>query len=278
MKKQIFYGIACLFFMSEACQSDSTKLKIGDAVLYDYVVKQGDSVIYKAAHQTGDTASMLLEDINSNEPIKQALVKRVMSMSVNDSLSFELANQQKGFLRLYRIIPATAFPKYIEEADKRSRAFEQRLHEIGKELHAAFPLTENRRKAVLDSAITFFDQYKRGELSEKLTKLGADNLYYTVKGSGKVQPERKKWVWFHYVTISPDNKIVDSYKGLPKGTNISEFPLDEALERGAASFDEGSILLLITPSERQNTSKMAKNTPHTLKNIYWVEVVKVIYF
>jgi hypothetical protein len=274
MKKQIFYGIAFVIFISEACQFKSTP-KIGDAVLYEYVVKQGDSIVYKAARQIGDTATIILEDTKNSEPTKQELVERIMKMSENDSLSFDLNNNQKGFVRLYKIIPAIDFPKYVEEGNKRQMIFDQRLQEIKKELIASLPSYQNRQKTVVDSAKMLSEQYKKGQINDKLNKLGSDDTYFVVKGNGKIQPEKKKWVWFHYVAITPDNKIMDSYKNAPKCTNLSEFPLDEALEKGAGSFEEGSIILLTVPFT--NSIKTAKDSAVSNKTMFWIEVVKVLY-
>lgn len=274
MKKQIFYIITFVIFTSEACQFKSTP-KIGDAVLYEYVVKQDDSIVYKAARQIGDTATMIIEDTNISDPTKKVLVERIMKMSENERLSFDLNNNQKGFLQLYKIIPATDFSKYVEEGNKRQKVFEQRLQEIKKELIVSLPSYQNRQKSVVDSATILFEQYKKGQLSDKLNKIDSDNTFYVVKGNGKIQPERKKWVWFHYVTISPDNKIMDSYKNAPNCTNLAEFPLDESLERGAGSFDEGSIILLsVSPT---NSVKSAKDSAVSNKTMFWIEVVKVLY-
>jgi hypothetical protein len=274
MKKQIFYGIAFVIFISEACQFKSTP-KIGDAVLYEYVVKQGDSIVYKAAHQIGDTATIILEDLNNNDSSKRTLAERIMKMSEHDTLIFDLKNNQKGFLRIYKIIPAIDFPKYVEEGNKKQIVFEQRLQEIRKELIVSLPSYQNRQKSVVDSATMLFEQYRKGHLNDKLNKLGSDNTFYVVQGNGKIQPERKKWVWFHYVTVSPDNKILDSYKNAPKCTNLAEFPLDESLERGAGSFDEGSIILLTVPST--NPLKIVKDSAVSNKTMFWIEVVKVLY-
>lgn len=274
MKNTIFYSIAFLIFMSQACHFKSTP-KIGDAVLYAYVVKQGDSIVYKAAHQIGDTATIILEDINNNEPTKRALVERIMKMSENESLSFDLNNNQKGFLQLYKIIPATEFSKYIEEGNKKQKVFEQRLQEIRKELILSLPSYQNRQKSVVDSATMLFEQCKKGQLNDKLNKLGVDNTFYVVKGNGKIQPERKKWVWFHYVTILPNNKQMNSYKNLPKCTNLAEFELGEELEKSASSFDEGEIILLNIPST--NSLKIAANSAISNRTIFWIEIVKVLY-
>lgn len=268
MKKYFFYGLTLTASVLTACQFKSTP-KIGDAVLYEYVIKQGDSIVYNAAQRIGDTASMIFEGTTNSEPSKQVLVERIMSMSENDTLSFDLDNNQKGFLRIYKIIAATEFAKYIEESDKKQKVFEQRLQEIKKELAVALPSYQNRQKSVVDSATMFFEQYKRGELDGKLNKLGPENTFYVVKGNSKIVPERKKWVWFHYVTISDDTKIKDSYKNQPALTNLAEFSLDEALEKSAASFEEGSIILLTAPNSRHSTVSN--------RHFFWIEVVKVLY-
>jgi hypothetical protein len=280
VKKTIFYYTLCLIFSAFACQLDSTyKPKIGDAVLYDYVIKQGETVVFQSSRQSGDTTTMILEDVAASDPTKKALTERLKQMSENDTLSFDLAGGHKGFLRVYRVIPAKDFPKYIAEADKKQAAFEQRLREIGKELNADRPVYEARRKAVLDSAKLIFEQYKNGQLATKLTTLNADNQYFIVKGNDKNQEERKKWVWFHYVTYAPDGKtIIDSYNKLPRGTNVAEFTFNEALEKNVARFDEGTTAFFSVPAEYQNDAKTGENATVLKKSIYWVEVIKVLNF
>lgn len=279
MKKYIFYYPIFLIFTATACLSDSKiKAKTGDAVLYDYLIKQGNTVVFESAKQAGDTTTMILEDPTAGDPIKAALMERLKSMSANDTLSFNLADNHKGFLRLYRIIPAKDFPKYIEEADKKQLVFEQRLREIGKELNAARPQYVSRRKAVLDSAKLIFDQYKNGQLATKLTTLNTDNQYFIIKGNDKNQGERKKWVWFHYVMYAPDGKtLIDSYNNLPRGTNVAEFTFNEALEKNVASFEEGTTLFFSVPAEYQNAPATGENSTVLKKSIYWIEIMKVLY-
>jgi FKBP-type peptidyl-prolyl cis-trans isomerase 2 len=279
MKKYILYSLVFLLFTSFSCQfSSGVKPKMGDAVLYDYTVKEGDAVVFKSALQMGDTATMIIEDMNINDPLKKTLVEQVRKMSVNDSLSFDLPNHQKGYLRLYRIISASDFPKYIEEGDRKARAFEQQVMEVGKELRATVPLYQSRRNAVIDSAKNIFDQYQKGQLENKLNILNTDNKYFVVKGKDKNADNRKKWVWFHYITYGLDGKtLIDSYKNLPRGTNVAEFTFNEALERSIANFEEGSIVFFSVPSEFQDAPKTGDSNAILKKKGYWIEIVKVLH-
>lgn len=280
MKKYISSALISLVFMAASCTSDSKlKAKTGDAVLYDYVIKQGDAIVFESSRQSGDTTTMILEDVAASDPTKKALTERLKQMSENDTLSFDLEDGHKGFLRVYRVIPAKDFPKYIAEADKKQQAFEQRLREIGKELNADRPVYEGRRKAVLDSAKVIFEQYKNGQLATKLTALDAGSQYFIIKGNDRNQTERKKWVWFHYVTFGPDGKtLIDSYNKLPRGTNVAEFTFNEALEKNVARFDEGTTVFFSVPAEYQNDAKTGENATVLKKSIYWVEVIKVLNF
>ncbi len=270
MKNYILYSIVILAFLAAACTSDATsKPKIGDAVTYDYVVKQGDFVVFNASLQAGDTATLILEDMNVNDPTKKEWVERLMKMSEKDTLSFDLKNGQKGFLQLHRIIHAKDFPKYIEESDKKQRLFEQNLQSIGKELNAARPTYQSRRQIALDSAKLLFEQYKNGQLANKLMTLDADNQYLILKGDGKIRNDRKKWVWFHYVMYAPDGKTLkDSYQGLPRGTNVAEFTFNEALEKSLAHFGEGSTVFFSVPAEYQSAPATDNNAPVLKKSIY----------
>ena len=280
MKKNVTYFIVIFAFIAISCQSESNaKPKIGDAVLYNYVIKQGDAVVFGSAKQAGDTTAMILEEPSASDPTKRSLMERLQKMAANDTLSFDLADGQKGFLHVYRVILAKDFPKYIEESEKKQRLFEQNLQALGKELNANRPLYLSRRKAAVDSAKVLFEQYVKGQLKDKLTTLNTDNQYFVVKGDGKMQTERKKWVWFHYVTFGPDGKtLIDSYQNLPRGTNVAEFTFNEELEKSVAHFGEGSTIFFSVPAEYQNAPQTGKNVPVLKKSIYWVEVVKVLYF
>ena len=214
MQKTRFFYILLMLYLFASCSGE--KPKIGDAVLYDYTVKQGDSVVFKSSRASYDTATTIIESLVGNEPIKQALMDNVVKLSVNDSMAFELGHQQKGFLHLYRIIRAADFPKYIENADKRQKEFEQELQKIGKELNASLPFYQSRRKAVLDSTIALTQQYKSGQLNDKIKTLPDGIQYYVVKGNGTVKPLQKKWVWFHYALVKPkNNETTDSYNIFP---------------------------------------------------------------
>lgn len=272
MKKQIIYYSIIALGIFTSCGGH--KPKIGDAVFYDYIIKQGDSIVFKASNQAEDTAFMIIE--NSNEPIQKNLIDKVMSLSINDSTSFDLDNQRKGFLRLHRIISAAEFPKYIEEAQKKDQIFEQRLKGVGSELKMVAPFYQNRRKAVLDSTVVFNDLFKKGLLKDKLKPLGNGVFYDVIKGSGNLKPDRKKWVWFHFATVMPDNKITDSYNKMPKLTNLSEFEFNERIERSAARFDEGSIVILAVHSKPMNNNWKITEVVTNDYTILWVEIVKVI--
>ena len=270
MQKSSFFYTLLMLYLFASCLGE--KPKIGDAVLYDYTVKQGDSVVFKSSRASYDTATTIIESLVSNEPIKQALMDNVVKLSVNDSTTFELGNQQKGFLHLYRIIHAADFPKYIENADKRQKEFEQELQKIGKELNTSLPFYQSRRKAVLDSTIALTQQYKSGQLNDKIKILPTGIQYYVVKGNGTVKPLQKKWVWFHYASVKPENKgMTDSYNIFPRTTNLAEFAMIEELERSAARFDEGSIVLLLIPNKLVDSSQSVSG--HT---VFWIEVVKVL--
>lgn len=275
MKKQlIYYSISVLGLFTSCGFNSGVKPKIGDAVFYDYVIKQGDSVVHKASNLVEDTAFMILE--TTNEPLQQKLIEKILSLSINDSTTFDLDNNRKGFLRLHRIISPAEFPKYIEEAQKKDQIFEQRLKEIGNELKTLAPFYQNRRKTVLDSTVLFNDMFKKGLLKDKLKPLSNGVFYDVVKGSDKLKRDRKKWVWFHFATVMPDNKITDSYNKMPKLTNLSEFEFNEYIERSAAKFDEGSIVLLAIPTKPMNTGEkiVASETKDSI--LIWIEIVKVV--
>lgn len=273
-KRLIYYTIIALGLFTSCGFNTEPKPKIGDAVFYDYTIKQGDSIVYKASNLAEDTAFMIIE--STNEPIQKKLIDKIMSLSINDSTTFDLENQRKGFLRLHRIISAAEFPKYIEEAQKKDQIFEQRLKGVGSELKMVASFYQNRRKAVLDSTVVFNDLFKKGLLKDKLKSLGNGNFYYVVKGSGNLKPDRKKWVWFHFATVMPDNKIMDSYNRMPKLTNLSEFEFNERIERSAAKFDEGSIVILAIPSKPMNTGEKIVEAETKDYILIWVDIVKVV--
>ena len=278
MKKSIFYYLILGFYLFESCESlFSNKPKLGDAVFYDYKVMQGDSVIFRASRSIDDTAIIVLEMNQNKEPIQKALIENITKLSLNDSITFNISTQQKGVLRLYRIIPAADFPKHIADANKQEKIFEQDVQNIGRELRASLSFYQNRQKAVLDSTITLNQQYQKGQLNDKLKTLPTGIQYYVIKGNGNIKPARKKWVWFHYASVLPNsNKTVDSYKDLPKSTNLSEFAMIEQLERSAASFDEGSIVLLLIPSKVAHSPEIVGTVIADNNVAYWVEIVKVL--
>ncbi len=47
MQKSIFYYLIVALYLFESCSGE--KPQVGDAVFYDYTVKQGDSVIFKSS-------------------------------------------------------------------------------------------------------------------------------------------------------------------------------------------------------------------------------------
>ena len=275
MQKSIFYYLIVAVYLFESCSGD--KPKVGDAVFYDYTAKQGDSVIFKSSRSLYDTALALVESPVNDEPIQRALMENVVKLSVNDSTTFDLGNQQKGFLRLYRIVSAADFPKYIAEADKKEKAFEHKLNQTSKELSASLPFYQSRRKAVLDSTIVLTKQYQSGQLNASLKTLPTGIQYYVVKGKDSIKPAQKKWVWFHYASVVLNSpKTVDSYNGLPKSTNLAEFAMIEALERSAACFDEGSIVLLMIPTKLAYPHEALSDTGVNGNTVFWIEVVKVL--
>ena len=194
MQKSIFYYLIVAVYLFESCSGD--KPKVGDAVFYDYTAKRGDSVIFKSSRSLYDTALALVESPVNDEPIQRALMENVIKLSVNDSTTFDLGNQQKGFLRLYRIVPEAEFPKYIADANKQEKVFEQKLHEASKELSASLPFYQSRRKAVLDSTIVLTKQYQAGQLNTQLKTLPTGIQYYVVKENGSVKPVQKNGFGF----------------------------------------------------------------------------------
>ena len=161
MNKLIFCGHLAVFYLFSACASDS-KPTVGDAVFYDYKVTQGDSVIFDARRSMRDTPLIVVEKSDNREPIQGGLMENIVKLSVHDSMNFKLDNQKQGVLRLHRIIRAADFPKYIEEADKKQRVFEEKLQNTGKELRASLPFFQSRYKAVIDSTLIFTQQYQAG--------------------------------------------------------------------------------------------------------------------
>ena len=161
MKNSILGGLLAAFFLFSACVGDS-KPKVGDAVFYDYEVTQGDSVIFDARRSMRDTPLIVVEKSDNREPIQRGLMENIVKLAVHDSMKFKLDNQKQGVLRLHRIIRAADFPKYIEEADKKQRVFEEKLQNTGKELRASLPFFQSRYKAVIDSTLIFTQQYQAG--------------------------------------------------------------------------------------------------------------------
>ena len=275
MQKSIFYYFIFSIYLFESCSGN--KPKVGDAVFYEYTVKQGDSVVFKSSRSLYDTALTVVESPINDKLIERALMENVVKLSVNDSTTFDLGNQQKGFLRLYRIVPEAEFPKYIADANKQEKVFEQKLHEASKELSASLPFYQSRRKAVLDSTIALTKQYQAGQLNTQLKTLPTGIQYYVVKENGSVKPVQKKWVWFHYASVVRNsNKTVDSYNNLPKSTNLAEFAMIEELERSAARFDEGSIVLLLIPTKLAYPRESLSDITANGSTVFWIEVVKVL--
>jgi hypothetical protein len=275
MKKRLFFFTTLALCVFVACDTkNGSKPKIGDAVFYDYVIKQGDSVVYNATTPAQDTAFLILE--NSNEPDKKILMERLLNLSVNDTVNFALDNQRKGYLRLHRIVTAVDFPKYIEAADKKQQAFETRLKEIGKELNASMPVFKARQKMVTDSLIVFNEQFKKGLLTAQFTPFVDNSAYFIVKGKENADPKSKKWVWFHHAVILPNGKLMHSYNSLPRGTNVGEFSFNEQIERAAARFDEGSVIVMSVPTKLINLSRTTVESELNGSTLFCIEIVKVL--
>jgi hypothetical protein len=273
MKKIFFYAGFALCAFTGCDAKLGSKPKVGDAIFYDYVIKQGDSVVFKAANQIEDTAFLILESNNLQQP----LVEQVMKLSVHDSTHFQLDGQRTGYLRLHRIITAAEFPQYVAEAEKKEKVFEQRLRDIGKELKAVMPFYQGRQKTVIDSTVAFNTDFKKGVLTDKFKRMGDSCLYYVVKGADNPKSGKKKWVWFHYATVLPNgSKVINSYGGLPKASNVAEFGFNEQIERAAARFDEGSIILMAVPSKSFILDGKTGAVGANDYTLIWVEIVKIL--
>ena len=89
--KQLNY----LFFflvLLVACKDAKQHPKLGDYVLYDYIIKQGDSVVYDASSLRQDTAQAILENPTTNEnEIQKKLMSNITELSAGDSVQFDIS-------------------------------------------------------------------------------------------------------------------------------------------------------------------------------------------
>lgn len=277
MKKPIYL----FFFLTAimACKDSAQHPQLGDYVLYDYIVKQGDSVVYDAFKMREDTAQAIVEKpTSSTNEFQKELMKHLNNLSAGESSQFSLSNNQKGYIKLHRIIAQKDFAQYIESSNKEQVAFESRLLDIRNYLKSSISFYDNRSKNVRDSVAQLAKAYKMGNLSTQLKTLPSGLKYIILEqGTGDMPRNKRAWVWMHFSGVLPDGTfLAETFKGGKIQTiNQSEHNLMSGLEIAATQFKAGSKVLVIIPPSLAYGSEGMGQVPPNSELIFIVEIVRV---
>ncbi len=276
--KQLNY---LLFFslLLGACKDSRQYPQLGDYVLYDYIVKQGDSVAYDAFTIRQDTAQAILENpTSSSHSIQDQLMSNLIKLSAGDSIEFNVSNNQKGYIKLHRIIAQKDFAQHIESSNKEQAAFESRLLDIRNYLKSSIGFYDSRAKNVRDSVAILAKAYQMGTLSKPLSTLPS-GIKYTIleDGTGDIPRNKRAWIWMHFSGVLPDGTfLAQTYQGGKIQTiNQSEHNLMPGLEIAATQFKAGSKVFIVIPPNLAYGSKGIGNVPPNSELIFIVEIVKV---
>ncbi len=276
--KQLNY---LLFFslLLGACKDSRQYPQLGDYVLYDYIVKQGDSVVYDASTIRQDTAQAIIENPKtSTNAIQDQLMINLNKLSAGDSVQFNISNNQKGYIKLHRIIAQKDFAQHIESSNKEQAAFESRLLDIRNYLKSSVTFYDSRAKNVRDSVSQLAKAYKMGTLSKLLNTLPS-GIKYTIleEGTGDIPRNKRAWIWMHFSGVLPDGTfLAETYQGGKIQTiNQSEHNLMPGLEVAATQFKAGSKVFIIIPPDLAYGSDGMGKVPRNSKLIFIVEIVKV---
>jgi len=240
--------------LAGACSvSNSDKPRIDDFAFFRYAVYQGDSLIFSATAEPGDTAQTFVEnpDLHSGDIFMEALMRHLPHMYVGDSSSFAIGNQYRGVLHLLHFVAKEDYPKYIEEGDKRRAAFEVRLEEIKKEMDELEPAYKARAEAVADSTRRWAELLRTGELDGQLNAFPPGIRYLLIeRGSGPLANKTSSWTWVHFCAALPNGDILlNTFARKPVVVNRRGALLAPWVEKSVTQFPEGSRILLAVPYE-----------------------------
>ena len=276
--KQLTFLLLLLIFII-ACKDSRKKPQLGDYVLYDYVVKQDDAIVYDASAIRQDTAQAIIENPKTtNNAIQDQLMINLNKLSVGDSIEFSITNNQKGYIKLHRIIAQKDFAQYIESGNKEQAAFERRLVNIRNYLKSSIGFYDSRSKNVRDSVTQLAKAYKVGMLPKPLSMLPSGIKYIILEeGIGDMPRNKRAWIWMHFSGVLPDGTfLADTYQGGKIQTiNQSEHNLMPGLEMGATQFKAGSrVFIVIPPNLAYGSDGMGKVPPNS-ELIFIIEIANV---
>ena len=244
----------CLAALAGSCSdSNSDKPRIDDFAFYRYAVYQGDSLVFSAPQEPGDTAQAFVENpaLHSGDLFQEALMKQLPRLCAGDSVRFAIGNQYRGVLHLLHFVAKEDYPKYIEEGDKRRAAFEVRLEEIKKEMDGLEPAYKARAEAVADSTRRWAEMLSTGELDAQLNTFPPGIRYLLVeRGSGPIANKTSSWTWVHFCAARPNGEILlNTFARKPVVVNRRGALLAPWVEKSVTQFPEGSRILLAVPYE-----------------------------
>lgn len=279
MKKPIYLLLFLTAIMIIACKDSGQHPQLGDYVLFDYIIKQGDSVVYDAFKMREDTAQAIVEKpTSSTNEFQKELMNRLNNLSAGESSQFSLSNNQKGYIKLHRIIAQKDFAQYIESSNKEQVAFESRLLDIRNYLKSSIRFYDNRSKNVRDSVAQLAKAYKMGNLSTQLKTLPSGLKYIILEhGTGDMPRNKRAWVWMHFSGVLPDGTfLAETFKGGKIQTiNQSEHNLMSGLEIVATQFKAGSKVLIVIPPSLAYGSEGMGSVPPNSELIFIIEIVNV---
>lgn len=222
-----------------------------DFAFYRYEVYQGDSLVFSATQEPGDTAQTFVEDpaLHSGNSFQESLMKQLPRLSPGDSARFPIGNQYQGVLHLLHFVAKEDYPKYIEEGDRRRAAFEERLEEIKKEMAELEPRYKARAEAVADSTRRWAEMLRTGLLKDQMNSFPPGVRYLLIEpGNGPTANKSSSWTWIHFCAAAPDGEILlNTYASKPVVVNRRGALLAPWIEKSVTQFPEGSIVLLAVP-------------------------------
>lgn len=223
----------------------------GDFAFYRYEVWKGDSTIFNSVKEPGDTSQTFVEsvDLHSGNIIMEELMRRLPNMTSGDSITFDFGPGYQGRLHLLWFVTKDEYPAYIEEGDKRRKAFEERLEVIKAELKQLQPEFKKRANAVADSTRFWVGELNKPEFKSSLKSFRPGIRYHVIReGEGPTANKSSSWTWVQFCAALPNGDILhNSYESLPVLANRRGALMAPWIEKTVVQFPEGSVVLLVVP-------------------------------
>jgi FKBP-type peptidyl-prolyl cis-trans isomerase FkpA len=293
--KNLFFLVA-IIVVAAACKKTKTasgfeytihkagagaKANLGDAAIYDVILKGDDSTLFSSLTEGREAKSLIEDPMKQPDPFFKLTMEALSLLKVGDSATFKMP------LDTFKIKPAgleKAKVAYLTimlrnvKSKKDVEARQAELKGLAESIQAAKPVFIARAKGVADSTTAIAKDFAAGKFPANVKELPSGLKIAILKeGTGALPKKGEVVLVNYYGALKTGVKFDESFtRGEPINFPIGSGQVIPGWDQGLMELKEGTIAVLFVPSTLGYGANAQGPIPANSDLIFYVELLKSV--